>query len=140
MDVLLENQPSQDFVNDLNGFMRSWKVLNGNFEIDSQIAKKYTKDFYIRSKHPVGVAWHHIWCQQNYTDLRDKIKQITSPGLFIHGELDPLIPVNGAVQTQKNVPTSRLMIIPGMGHMIFNRELEGTICQALIEHFKVSEG
>ena len=45
MDVLMENQPTQNFENDLNGFMRSWKVLNGNYEIDSQIAKKYTEDF-----------------------------------------------------------------------------------------------
>ena len=139
MDILMQNQPTQSFENDLNGFMRSWKVLNGNYEINSQIAKKYTEDFYIRSKHPVGVAWHHIWCQQNSVDLSDKIKQITSHGLFIHGELDPLISVNGAVQTQKIVPNSRLMIITGMGHMIFNRELEDTICKALIEHFKAAE-
>lgn len=139
MDVLMENTPSQNFENDLDGFMRSWKVLNGNYEIDEQIAKKYTQDFYIRSKHPVGVAWHHIWCQQNYIDLKDKIKLITIPGLFIHGDLDPLIPVQGAIETQQIVPNSKLTIIPDMGHMIFNRILEDTICDALIQHYNVAE-
>ncbi len=139
IDVLMKNQPTQNFTDDLNGFMRSWRILNGKYEIDNELAKKYTEDFYIRSKHPVGVAWHHIWCQQNYIDLGNQIKQITIPGLFIHGELDPLIPVKGAVETQKIVPNSRLIIIPRMGHMIFNRALEDIICNALIEHFKTSE-
>lgn len=136
MDVLLENKPTQNLENDLSGFMRSWKVLNGNYDIDVEIAKKYTEDFYIRSKHPVGVAWQHIWCQQNYIDLREKLNQITVPGLFVHGEQDPLIPVKGAIETQKITPHSRLLIIPDMGHMIFNKELEEKIAGSLIAHFK----
>ncbi len=135
MDILMQNKPTQHFDHDLSGFMRSWKVLNGTYEVDEELAKKYTKDLYVRSKHPVGVAWHHIWCQKNYIDLSDKIKQITVPGLFIHGEVDPLIPVHAAIETQKIAPHSTMLIIPGMGHMIFNRTLEDVICKALIDQF-----
>lgn len=137
-DALLENKPTQNFEQDLPGFMRSWKVLNGNYEIDKKMAEKYTKDFYIRSNHTVGVAWHHIWCQQNYIDLRNKLIKMTVPGLFIHGKLDPLIPVEGAIETQKITPHSKILIIPDMGHMFFNKELEEIISRSLISHFLVS--
>jgi pimeloyl-ACP methyl ester carboxylesterase len=135
MDVLLDNKPTQNVEKDLAGFMRSWKVLNGDYEVDREIATKYTKDLYSRSKHPVGVAWHHIWCQKNYIDLSDKLGLMSIPGLFIHGELDPLIPLEAAIETQKFTPHSTLRIIPGMGHMIFNRELEASIASLLIDHF-----
>jgi len=136
MDVLLENKPTQNFDADLAGFMRSWEVLNGDYEVDKEIAERYTKDLYIRSKYAVGVAWHHIWCQKNYGDLTDKLKNINVPGLFIHGKNDPLIPLQAAIKTQKLAPHSRMIIIPGMGHMFFNTMLEKKIAKYLIEHFK----
>jgi pimeloyl-ACP methyl ester carboxylesterase len=136
MDVLLQNQPTQNFAIDLNGYMRSWEILNGTYRVDIEAATTYTEDFYTRSKHLAGVAWHHIWCQQNYIDLRKQIKQIKLPGLFIHGDLDPLIPVKAAIETQKYAPHSRMIIIPGMGHMIFNKNLEKTIAMEIIRHIK----
>lgn len=135
MDVLMQNQPSQNFEADLSGFMRSWKILNGDYSLNMEMATNYTKDFYARSKHPVGVAWHHIWCQEKYIDLRGQLGKITVPGLFIHGEKDPLIPLQGAVETQKLVPHSKMIVVPDMGHMIFNRKLENIIASELIKHF-----
>jgi pimeloyl-ACP methyl ester carboxylesterase len=67
--------------------------------------------------------------------LRDKLKRIDRFGLYIHGQADPLIPVEGAIETQKLAPKSRLVIMPGMGHMFFNRKLEDLILEVLIEHF-----
>jgi len=136
MDILLENKPIQDFAKDLPSFMRSWKILNGDYEVDEEMAKQYTQDFYIRSKHPVGVAWNHIRCQEDFNDLRKQLKNNTVPGLFIHGEKDPLIPVQGAKDTAQATANSKLIIIPGMGHMFFNRKLESQIANFLLAHFK----
>lgn len=134
MDVLMENKPSQDFSKDTDGFMRSWEILNGTYDIDILMATKYTEDLYSRSRHQVGVAWHHIWCEHDYLDLTKWLGGITVPGLFIHGEVDPLVPVKAVVQTQRLASHSALLIIPGMGHMIFNRELEDVIANAVINH------
>lgn len=134
MEVLLENKPTQHFINDLPGFMRSWGILNGNYELDRKLAEKYTQDLYIRSKHKVDVAWHHIWCEQGYLDLTNRLRQITVSGLFIHGEVDPLVPVKAGIETQRQALHSELLIIPGMGHMIFNRSLEDIIANAIITH------
>lgn len=134
MEVLMKNQPSQQFDADLTGFMKSWEILNGDYPLDYDMAYHYTRDFYIRSKHPVGIAWHHIWCQEKYVDLRNQLKLITMPGLFLHGDKDPLIPIQGAIETQKLTQNSRMIAVSGMGHMIFNRELEKLIAQHLLGH------
>ena len=135
MDALLENQPTQNFVSDLPGFMKSWHILNGTFEIDEDMATSYTRDFYIRSKHKVDVAWNHIRCQEKLGDLGKQLAKNTVPGLFIHGKLDPLIPVKAAIDTANATPHSELSVIPGMGHMFFNRSLEKLIAEFLIKHF-----
>lgn len=135
MDALMENKPTQSYENDLPGFMRSWKILNAGYPVDPQLASAYTLDLYQRSKHKVGVAWHHIWCQENYGDLSEKLSNITVKGLFIHGEDDPLIPVNGGKQNQLLTPNSELIVIEKMGHMFFNMDLEKIIANHLVEHF-----
>ncbi len=136
IDALLKNSPTQDYSHDLAGFMHSWRLLNGDYEVNREIAESYTQDLYLRSKYPVDVAWHHIWCQEQYGDLTDRLKQIFVPGLFIHGEKDPLIPLQGAIKTQAVTPNSKMVTLMGMGHMFFNLDLETTIISHLIEHFQ----
>ncbi|MEM9737619.1 MAG: hypothetical protein AAF770_00790 [Bacteroidota bacterium] len=98
MDVLLTNEPIQNFSTNLEGFMRSWEVLNGDDEVDTQTASTYTKDFYTRSRHAVGVVWNHIQSQEKYIDLSDQLFNIKVGGMFIHGDKDPLIPCQAGVQ------------------------------------------
>jgi pimeloyl-ACP methyl ester carboxylesterase len=140
MDVLLENKPTQDFASDLAGFMNSWQILNGRFEVDKDMASSYTQDLYTRSKHKVDVAWNHIRCQEKLGDLSKRLAKIAVPGLFIHGQLDPLIPLAAAIDTANATPGSQLVVVPGMGHVFFNRSLEKRIAEYLIKHFLRSTG
>lgn len=135
MNVLLENKPTLNFEQSLQGFMRSWRLLNGTLPLDESMAKEYTKELYTRSLHPVGVAWNHIRCQKALPDLADALRKVAVPGLFIHGEKDPLIPVMGAIQTAQASPSSTLGIIPKMGHMLFDRKLQQDIAEMLLKHF-----
>ncbi len=139
MDILLENKPTQDFEKSLPGFIKSWHILNGGFSIDEKMAKEYTRDLYERSKHSVGVAWNHIKAQEGFGDLTEKLKTISVPTFFIHGEKDPLIPVTAGIATARTVPKAKIDIIPGMGHMIFNRDLENKIANVLISNFKSTD-
>lgn len=138
MDVLMENQPTQNYEQDLVGFMRSWEILNGSFELDEDLATAYTKDLYDRTKHPVGVAWNHIRCQDSLGDIMDGLKNNTVPGLFIHGENDPLMPIEGGIETFESTGNAKMVKNPGMGHMFFNHSLESRIADDLIKHFKAA--
>jgi pimeloyl-ACP methyl ester carboxylesterase len=135
MKVLLENTPTQNFEDSLDGFIRSWNLLNGDFPLDEQMAGEYTKELYARSLHPVGVAWNHIRCQEKLPNLSKQLKEITVPTLFLHGGRDVLIPVDQALNAARAIPKASLEILPQMGHMMFHRELQRQIAELLLDHF-----
>ena len=49
-------------------------------------------------------------------DRRDRIAGITAPTLVIHGDADPLVPVEGGKDTAASIKGAELLVIPGMGH------------------------
>jgi pimeloyl-ACP methyl ester carboxylesterase len=46
----------------------------------------------------------------------EKLRRLEVPTLVIHGDADPLVPVEGGHDTARCVPGAELMIVPGMGH------------------------
>lgn len=49
-------------------------------------------------------------------DRRERLRAITAPTLVIHGDADPLVPVEGGRDTAASIAGASLKIIPGMGH------------------------
>ena len=45
-----------------------------------------------------------------------ELAKLDLPTLVIHGEADPLVPVEGGRDTAASIPGADLMIVPGMGH------------------------
>jgi len=48
----------------------------------------------------------------------ERLRKINTPTLVIHGREDPLVPVEGGIDTARHIRDSRLEIIDGMGHDI----------------------
>jgi pimeloyl-ACP methyl ester carboxylesterase len=63
-------------------------------------------------------------------DRRAKLKTITAPTVVVHGEADPLVPVEGGRDTAANIPGAELVVIPGMGHDL-PPALYGTLIDAI---------
>ncbi|MFD1786035.1 alpha/beta fold hydrolase [Sphingomonas floccifaciens] len=49
-------------------------------------------------------------------DRRERLRRITAPTTIIHGDADPLVPVEGGRDTAAAIPGAELVILPGMGH------------------------
>jgi len=63
-------------------------------------------------------------------DLREMLSTIKIPTLLIYGDQDKRSPLNVAKELHENIPSSKLIIIPGVGHVIniekpdeFNKEV-----------------
>ena len=52
-------------------------------------------------------------------DTYDRLPQITSPTLIIHGDRDILVPVENAEILHERIPGSRVRIVQGTGHCFF---------------------
>jgi pimeloyl-ACP methyl ester carboxylesterase len=60
---------------------------------------------------------------------REALKAVTVPTLVIHGDIDPLVPLAGGIDTARSIPGAELVVLEGMGHALptryFTRIVEG---------------
>ena len=57
----------------------------------------------------------------------------SAPTLVIHGDADPLVPVEGGHDTARCVPGAELLVIEGMGHDL-HPQVWPRIVEAVSEH------
>lgn len=62
---------------------------------------------------PVGT--HQVYYDEYGSGNR--LAQITSPALVIHGEADPLIPYANGLYLAEHLKGARLLTYPGVGHL-----------------------
>ena len=79
---------------------------------------------------PVDVAWSHIRCQEGLS-----LSKMSVPSLFIAGGKDVMMSPEKVEENSKLVPGAKFVVIPKMGHMFFNREIEEQIGNILLNHF-----
>jgi len=68
-----------------------------------------------RSYSPNGYT-HQMAAILESGDRRGLLRKIQVPTLVMHGKLDVLIPVDGGIDTAKNINNSKLELFEGMGH------------------------
>lgn len=71
------------------------------------------------------------------SDRRARLSGVRAPTLVIHGEADPLVPVDGGRDTAAHIPGARLKTIPGMGHDL-PLELVDEIADAIAGHARAA--
>ena len=64
---------------------------------------------------------------------KQALKSVSAPTLIIHGDADPLVPVECGIDTANSVPGAELMIIEGMGHA-FPRQVWAQVIDAIARH------
>ena len=65
-------------------------------------------------------------------ERRDILQEIKSPTLVIHGDSDPLALPRDGYAIAHAITKAYLVMVPNMGHMIFNKELELQLIRFLI--------
>ena len=91
---------------------------------------------YDRCFYPQGVA-RQMAAVVAQGDRSEGLKQLDLPALIIHGKADPLVPVDGGVDTHEKIPGSELLLIDGMGHDLPTQTWD-TIVPAIAEISRVA--
>jgi len=68
-----------------------------------------------RSSYPAGYR-NQVAAIMESGDRRGLLHRIKSPTLVIHGKADVLVPVEGGIETARNIKDAQLELIEGMGH------------------------
>jgi pimeloyl-ACP methyl ester carboxylesterase len=95
-----------------------WRVLNGpHIPVDEERVRERAGRFFDRGLSPAGTA-RQMAAILASGSRKEGLGSVTVPTLVIHGDADPLVPVEGGIDTANAVPGAELMIIEGMGHDI----------------------
>jgi pimeloyl-ACP methyl ester carboxylesterase len=127
---------------DREGYIESsvdgWRFLSGpKFPPDENIVRKQAGLKFDRGIHPAGVA-RQMAAILASGGRRESLKSVTIPTLVIHGDADPLVPVEGGVDTADAIPGAELIIMEGMGHYL-PIELWPQLIDAIVLHTSTVE-
>ncbi len=132
---MMRNRPKENFEESLEGFLGVWRRLNGTAPFDEELAIAYTKELYDRS-HDITQPKHAKVMEKIAESLEENqalLDQINLPLLLIQGEEDYLLsPARGVEALAQAIPHAELTLIPQMGHLFFNREIERQLVDRIV--------
>ncbi|MFX1500022.1 MAG: alpha/beta fold hydrolase [Promethearchaeota archaeon] len=117
MQVLL-TPPPQGREAIIEATVKNRRIIHGSgLPFDEERARKLAIAAYDRSYYREGFSRQlaAIWGSGN---RKEALKTISSPALVIHGDIDPLVPVEGGKDTAEAIPGAELLLIEGMGHSL----------------------
>ena len=130
-------KPTPNFDESWPVWVQAWVFLNGGYPLDEEMARDYTKDIYERSDNEITAGRRHLQCLLGLPDLSKQLTKIQAPTLLIHGEEDSLIPPSRTIATSQAMgKKATLLLLPQMGHMIFDTDLQQHLANILLSHFE----
>jgi pimeloyl-ACP methyl ester carboxylesterase len=108
--------PPTDRAGSLDAAVRTWRTIGSPvFPFDEEKIRARAGRLFDRSFYPEGTARQlaAVVAGRNRTD---RLRDVTTPTLVIHGAEDPLIPLSGGQATADSIPGAALLVIEGMGH------------------------
>ena len=98
--------------------LQLWRVLSGpGYPEDPDRAKGRAGRFFDRGLSPEGTA-RQLAAILASGSRKEALRSVTVPTLVIHGDADPLVPVEGGLDTADAIPGAERLIIEGMGHAL----------------------
>lgn len=93
-----------------------WKMLHGDhYSFDQARVEKLIRDSRQRGFNPAGVS-RQLSAIIDSPDRTLGLQQLKVPSLIIHGDIDPLVPVECGIATAEAIPDATLKVLKGMGH------------------------
>jgi pimeloyl-ACP methyl ester carboxylesterase len=115
MAILLKAPPSGRSAY-IENSVESTKVLGGTvLSFDEVRVRERAGRAFDRGLSPAGTA-RQLAAVLASGSRKEGLQTVSVPTLVIHGDADPLIPVEGGIDTAEAIPGAKLLIIEGMGH------------------------
>lgn len=96
--------------------VKLWRSLSGpGFAFDEVFTRERAERFFERGLSPAGTA-RQLAAILAASSRREALQKLRIPTLVIHGDADPLVPVECGMDTAHAIPGSELKLIEGLGH------------------------
>jgi pimeloyl-ACP methyl ester carboxylesterase len=102
-------------------YVQTWTYLRvGSFPEDEERDRLRAARNYDRGLYPVGGARQLVAILASGS-RKQALRGIKAPTLVIHGDIDPLVPLPGGIDTAESIRDARLMVLKDMGHALPSR-------------------
>lgn len=135
MDALIKRPDSLDEEVLVEHGMKLSRVIGSpDYPAEEKRLEERTRATVQRSVYPEGPTRHMAAILAD-GDRTKMLKKLSIPTLVLHGDADPLIPVEHGHDTAATIPGAKLKTIPGWGHDL-PMELVDEVADAIAEHAK----
>jgi pimeloyl-ACP methyl ester carboxylesterase len=132
MAILLNPAPT-DRAGYIESSVETWRVLNGPvLPLDEDFVRARAGQTFDHGLSPEGTA-RQLAAVLTSGSRREALQSVQVPSLVVHGDADPLVPVEAGIDTADAIPGAELMIVEGMGHNI-PAAVAPRIVEALARH------
>lgn len=133
--AVITSVPPSDRAECIEDAVKKQRILQGpKYPLDEEFVRQYAARAFDRCFYPEGTT-RQIAAILASGSRKEALKSVKVPTLVIHGDADPLVPVEGGKDTAASIPGAELMIIEGMGHDI-PEEVAPQIIAAIARHAK----
>jgi pimeloyl-ACP methyl ester carboxylesterase len=116
--------------------VRSWHIFSGSQSFDEEEIRNLEKKVFSRARN-INAALNHSKAVEASLTKKLNLGLIKAPTLIIHGQRDPLFPVEHGKALAKAIPGASLELIPEMGHVI-STILSKKLADIIIKHIDIS--
>ncbi|MBN2032195.1 MAG: alpha/beta hydrolase [Deltaproteobacteria bacterium] len=133
---LLLTPPPHERENYIEFKLNLFRAITGPlFGVDEEWVRNLMALEYERSFCPEGTA-RQLAAILTQGNRKEALRSVKVPTLIIHGDADPLVPVEAGKDAAEAVPGAELKIIEGMGHDLPHGEAWAQIAEHIIAHMK----
>lgn len=125
--------PVKDLESYIANRIKVHKIYDHPEDFDEQQVRIKAEKSYLRAYHPEGNQ-RQLMVMMFAAPRGKKLQQLQVSSLIIHGDCDPVVPIEHGEQLAKCLVNSRLVIIKNMGHSL-PKKTYTQITDSLVQHF-----
>lgn len=124
-------QKREAYIRHMVGVFRAF--AGGSDKFDENIQAEISGLAHDRSFYPVGFI-RQLAAILASGSRREALADVKMPALILHGDLDPLVPLEHGKATAEAVPGAELLVVQGLGHGIAYPDLWDGMVDAVSRH------
>lgn len=116
----------------VEAFILGARANNGTqVPIEEEFLRQTALQNFVRMRNPQGIVNHFQAIQASYTLHTASANMIKAPTLILHGDEDPVFPIDHAYALNKTIAHSKFFVLTGFGHGFTNTQFFNPIIEKI---------